>query len=243
MARPLRRILLAALGSLALACSGDPYGDKKPAAGDAKAADAKADAKAGAPKSPVLLWHEDGKPLGKVLDDAPVSIVSLLGKTPQEAEQHLGPPLPDSKGGMRDSCVRYVPDRVWFRCKFAWQRYSDKTGTFGAIHVTYEDGKVSGVSFERIPGEGPFDPKQALRKVGLELPGEPKLENPEEGVTTWSWWNASARLLVYDRQYRVRVSSVKGTWESAKVEIILNDALSESEKARVFDPGSEPPPQ
>jgi hypothetical protein len=237
---------VAALGSLVLACSGDPYGERQPsAAGGAVVADAKAgsaDGSAGR-TSPVLLTHQDGQPLGKVLDDAPVPIVRLLGQTPQEAEPQLGPPLPDSKGGMRDSCVRYLPERTWFRCKFAWQRYADRTGTFGAIHVTYEDGKVSGVSFEKIPGEGPFDPRQALRKVGLELPGEPKLENPEEDVTTWSWWNASARLVVYGRQYRVRVSTVKGTWDSAKVEIILNDALSESEKARVFDPGSAAPPE
>jgi hypothetical protein len=259
MSRPPRRTspapLLAALGSVALACSGDPYGDRPPArAGAAEAAgkagsaaDATApavaagDAKTGAGKSPVLLRHQDGQPLGKVLDDAPLPLVKILGQTPPEAEQHLGPPLPDSKGGMRDSCVRYLPERTWFHCKFAWQRYADKTGTFGAVHVTYEDGKVSGLAFERIPGEGPFDPQKALRKVGLELPGEPQLETPEPDVTTWSWWNAAARLLVYSRQYRVRVSTVKGTWDSAKVEIILNDALNESEKARVFDPGERAP--
>jgi hypothetical protein len=232
----LRAVLLAALGCLALACTGDPYGG---GGAGGVAAEGKAPAvKAGA-ESPVLLEHKDGQPLGKVLEDAPLPLAKLLGQTPQEAEQHLGPPLPDSKGGMRDSCVRYLPERTWFRCKFAWQRYSDKTGTFGVVHVTYEDGKVSGLSFEKIPGEGPFDPRQALRKVGLELPGEPKLETPEKDVTTWSWWNGTARLLVYGRQYRVRVSAVKGTWDSAKVEIILNDALSESEKAQVFDPAVE----
>lgn len=227
---------LAVLGLLTLACSGDPYGEKRPAAGGA-AVDAKGD------QSPVLLWHQDGKPVGKVFDDAPVSLVKLLGQTPQVAEQQLGPPMPDSKGGMRDSCVRHLPERTWFRCKHAWQRYSDKTGTFGEIRVIYEDGKVAGVSFDRFPAGGPFDPVKALRKVGLELPGEPKVENPDAGVTTWSWWNASARLVVYGRQYRVLVSTVDGTWERAKVDIILNDALSESEKARVFDPGSEPPPE
>lgn len=235
------------LAALALACSGDPYGEKKPPAaggaeakaGNAAAVETKAGATKPGEKRAVPLRHDDGQPLGKVLDDAPLPLVKILGQTPQEAEQHLGPPLPDSKGGMRDSCVRYLPERTWFHCKFAWQRYSDRTGTFGAIHVTYEDGKVSGLSFEKIPGEGPFDPRQALRKVGLELPGEPKPENPEKGVTTWSWWNTAARLLIYERQYRVRVSAVNGTWESAKVEIILNDALSESEKARVFDPAAE----
>jgi hypothetical protein len=133
--------------------------------------------------------------------------------------------------------VRYVPERTWFHCKFEWQRYSDKTGTFGAVHVTYEDGKVSGLAFDKIPGEGPFDPRKALRTVGLELPGEPKAENPDTDVTTWSWWNTSARLLVHERQYRVRVSTVGTGWDKSKVEIILNDALNASEKARVFEAG------
>jgi len=238
---------LLALGALALACTGDPYGGKQPPAGksaggvaaEGKAVEGKAVEGKAVAKSPVLLEHQDGQPLGKVLEDAPLPLAKLLGQSPQEAEQQLGPPLPDSKGGMRDSCVRYLPERTWFRCKFAWQRYSDKTGTFGVVHVTYEDGKVSGLSFERIPGEGLFDPQQALRKVGLELPGEPKVETPEKDVSVWNWWNASARLLVYQRQYRVRVSVVRGTWESAKVEIILNDPLNESEKGRVFDPVAE----
>jgi hypothetical protein len=231
-----------------LACSGaDPYGEKPPAGGDAgdgktasAATNGTADAKGGSgKKAAVPATHQDGKPLGKVFDDAPLPLVKMLGQTPPEAEAFLGPPLPDSKGGMRDSCVRYLPERTWFRCKLAWQRYSDETGTFGVVHVTYEDGKVSGLAFEKIPGEGPFDPRKALRKVGLELPGEPKAENPEMDVTTWSWWNTSARLLVHERQYRVRVSTVGTGWDKAKVEIILNDALSESEKGRVFEEGAE----
>jgi hypothetical protein len=236
-------VLLAALGSLLLACSGEaPYGERKPPAGAGAAAGGggavatAADGKAGGSKPAVPITHHDGKPLAKVLDDAPLPLVKMLGQTPQATESYLGPPLPDSKGGIKESCVRYLPERTWFRCKLVWQRYSDKTGTFGVVYVTYEDGKTSGLAFEKIPGEGPFDPKTALRKVGLELPGEPQVENPETDVTTWSWWNSSARLLVYERQYRVRVSTVGTGWDKSKVEIILNDALRESEKARVFDP-------
>lgn len=224
-----------ALAALVLACTGEPYGDKpQPRSREAEAPAATPGAPSKAP-SPVMLRHDDGRPLGKVLDGAPLPLVGLLGQAPADAEKHLGPPRPDSKGGMRETCVRYLPERTWFRCKFAWQRYTDRTGTFGTIHVTYEDGKVSGVAFEGIPGEGPFDPRAALRVVGLELPSEPKVESPEASVTTWSWWNDAARLVVYGRQYRVRVSSVNGTWASGKVEIILNDALDDSEKARVFD--------
>lgn len=257
MLRPPRRLLTAALaasGFLLLACSGtDPYSDKPPAAAaDAKPADAKptdaqpADAKApdGKPaeaKAPdgklaVPTRHEDGKPLGKVLDTAPLPLVKMLGQSPPEAESHLGPPLPDSKGGMKNTCVRYLPEKTWFRCKHAWQRYSDKTKTFEVVHVIYEDGKVSAIAFEGIPGKGEFDPRQALRIVGLELPGEPKQESPQADVTVWSWWNSSARLLVHDRQYRARVSTVGGKWETAKVEIMLNDVLTEDERSRVFDP-------
>src|SRR5690606_2877503 len=186
-------------------------------------------------KPAVPTRHDDGQPLGKVLPDAPLPLVKMLGQTPVEVESHLGPPLPNSKGGMKDTCVRYLPERTWFRCKFAWQRYSDATNTFEVVHVIYEDGKVSGLSFEGIPGAGKFDPRQALRKVGLELPGEPTVEQPEPDVTVWSWWNSTARLLVHQRQYRVRVSAVGGSWETAKVEIILNDVLTEDEEARVFE--------
>lgn len=237
--------MLAVLGSLLLACEGDPYGNRPSA--PAKAADGKAvsappadgkavDADGG--KKAVPITHADGQPLAKVLEPTPLPWVKMLGQSPQDAESHLGPPKPDSKGGTREACVRYLPERTWFHCKQAWQRYSDKTGTFGEVHVVYEDGKVTALAFDGIPGEGPFDPKLALRKVGLELPGEAKPENPAADVTLWSWWNSTARLLVHDRQYRVRVSTVGGAWDKAKVEIILNDVLRDDEKSRVFDPGA-----
>jgi len=246
------------LGPGPLACNGAPYGRKAPPAAKqapqtanppAKPPTAAAKTKApkAAPKkdSPnqrtkgVPKAHDDGKPLGKILPTAPLPLTKLLGQTPVDAQAFLGPPLPDSKGGMRDSCVRYLPERTWFHCKFAWQRYSDKTGTFDVVHLTFEDGKVSGVAFENIPGSGQFDPRQALRSVGLDLPGKPKVETPQTDVTIWNWWNSRARLIVHGRQYRIRVSTVKNTWDSAKVEIILNDPLSESEKARVFDEDAE----
>ena len=104
-----------------------------------------------------------------------------------------------------------------------------------ACGLTYEDGKVAGVAMEKLPGEGPFDPRKALAMVGLELPGEPTVEHPAEGVTVWSWWNARARLRVHGRQYYVRVSSVDDGWDRAKVEIILNDVLSDDERARVIE--------
>lgn len=244
--------MLSAFGAascLLLACSaGDPYSDKPPApAAPAGAAADGAGAQAGGPpdgkprpKLPVPTRHDDGKPLGKVLPDAPLPLVKMLGQDPAAAEAFLGPHLPNSKGRMRDSCVRYVPERIWFRCRFAWQVYEDKTKTFKVVEVVYEDGKVAGLAFEGVPGQGPFDPRKALKAVGLELPGEPKVEEPEPDVKVWSWWNSTARLLVHQRQYRVQVSVVKGQWPTSKVEIILNDPLSDDEKARVFDPAVGP---
>lgn len=249
-------------GALVLACSGDPYSaaapgaDPKDPSAAAKTAQvktaptkapAKADAKApgGDPsgqgkKIPAVpTRHDDGKPLARVLEGKALPLVELLGQPPTKVETLLGPPLPDQKGGMRKSCVRFLPERTWFRCQHAWQRYSDKTETFGVVQVTYEDGKSTAVAFEKIPGAGTFAPKQALQKVGLTLPGVAKLDNPQEGVTVWSWFNSEARLVIHGRQYRVQVSTVDGKWETAKVEVILNDALNESERARVFTPQGE----
>ena len=240
---------LVVLGALCLACSGDPYGPAEPKkdpagkAPEAKVADpGKAEAKAvPQPKTPKIKAvpdkHEDGKPLGKLLDGVALPVAKLLGEAPPKVESFLGPPLPDQKGGMRKSCVRYIPDRTWFHCEQAWQRYSDKTGTFGVVHVIYEDGKATALSFEKIPGQDSSSPSRRWPRWAWCCRGRPRLENPSEGVTVWSWFNPQARLIIHGRQYRVRVSTVGGKWETSKVEIILNDVLNESEKPRVFTPG------
>lgn len=173
------------------------------------------------------------EPMGTVLPSAPIALASFLGAAPAEAEAQLGEP--QAKGGAKDSCVRFLPDKTWFRCKHVWQRYADKTGTAETIHVTYEDGKAASIAFEKLAGEGAFDPRVALTSVGLQLPGEPTVKQPADNVTLWSWWNAQARLLVGGRQYRVEVSAVDGQWTTAKVDIILNDPLDEDEKTRVFE--------
>jgi hypothetical protein len=128
-----------------------------------------------------------------------------------------------------------VPERTWFKCAHAKQRYADPTDKFKAIGVEYEDGKASALAFDGLQGEGPFDPKRALAFVGLELPGEPKVEEPEPGTKVYSWFNASARLLIAGRQYRAVVSSVADDWARSKVELILNDPLSADELSRKLD--------
>lgn len=178
--------------------------------------------------------------LGRVVG-GPLPLEAMLGKTPQQVESFLGEPL--GKGMMRESCVRFVPDKVWFRCNYAWQRYQDETGNLSAVQVSYEDGKATAVAMEGIRGEGPFDPMEALRKVGLELPGEPRASQPTADTKLWSWFNSEARLLIGGRQHRVEVSAVGGQWHSSKVEIMLNDPLSPEERQRILEHGREAPPE
>jgi hypothetical protein len=239
MSRPSRPLVLACLGVVLLGCPADESasatrkGDaktkvakvevKRDAKGDAKT-DAKTDAKADAPKN------------GRVLD-GPLPIADMLGHTPAEVEAKLGDTL--GKGSSRTSCVRYVPDRTWFKCAHARQRYADPNGKFTAIGMEFEDGKASAIAFDGfVAAEGAFTPEAALAIVGLELPGEPKVDEPEPGTKVWSWWNSSARLLVNGRQHRVQVSSVGDDWTRTKVEIVLNDPLSADELARKVEPGA-----
>ena len=236
----LRGLLLTSIPlALLTACPTNPAPAKADAKGASKA-DAKTDPAKTDPKpdtksdtkSDTKAPAADG-PMGKALPDAPIPLAELFGAEPAKAETMFGDPI--AKGGTKDSCVRFVPDRTWFKCKHAWQRYSDKTGTAESLYVTYEDGKVAAVAFEKVKGEGPFDPTGALKKVGLELPEPPTLKRPTDNVKLWSWFNAQARLVFGERQYRVEVSTVDDQWETSKVDIMLNDPLNDDEKARAFE--------
>lgn len=184
----------------------------------------------------------DAKPatgaMGKLLEGAPLPIAELMGKSPQDVQPKFGEPT--GKGLVRESCLRFVPKRVWFGCKYVYQRYADISGKFEAVQVTYEDGAVTGLGFEGLKGEGEFSPKAALTFIGLELPGPGKETSPSENVKLWSWFNNSARLLIDGKQYRVSVSVVSGDWHSSKVEVILNDPLTDEQKAKVRTGAEEP---
>ena len=162
----------------------------------------------------------------------------MLGKAPAEIQPRLGDPT--GKGMTRKSCLRFLPERTWFQCAYSFQRYVDPTSTYDAISVTYEDGLSAGLTFEGVPGEGAFEPKAALAQLGVTLVGEPKLSKPEENVELWSWFNGAARLRVHGRQYRVEISSIEGKWETSKVEFILNDPLTATQKATVRAPAAPP---
>ena len=227
MPRSHRRLALLLSSIVVVGC---PAEQNEPTArkGDAKP-DAKLDAKTDAKSNAKPDANADAAPMGRVLP-GPLPIEEMIGHTPAEVEAKLGDTL--GKGESRTSCVRYVPERTWFKCQHAKQRYADPTGTFKAIGVEFEDGKASALAFDGLPGEGPFDPTRALATVGVELPGEPKIEEPEPGAKIYSWFNAAARLLIAGRQYRVRVSTVGDDWARTKVELILNDPLSPDELAR-----------
>lgn len=202
------------------ACEGKP-GAAKPADAPPATADSKATADA----------KVDPAASGRLLD-GPLPIASVIGHPAAEVEQLVGEPL--GKGMARDTCVRYVPKRVWFRCKFALQRYADTTGKFSAIGVEYEDGIATAITYEGLAGSGAFDPDRALAFVGLQLAGKPTLESPEEGTQVWSWFNSAAQLLIGGRQYRVRVSVIADDWKRSKVEVILNAPLDADEQGRVL---------
>jgi hypothetical protein len=249
----MRRLSLAASAYLLLACPANLGKHGPDDAKSAKHADAKQDANADArqpdakqpdAKQPDAKQPDDAKPAdakpddaqadgapAKLLPNAPLPLADLLGKPPADVQKRLGEPT--GKGMQRTSCVRFLPERIWFECNYAHQRYNDTTGTYKAVQVSYEDGKAAAVAFEGIPGEGAFDPVAALAKVGLELPSAPRPSEPAEGVRLWSWFNSEARLVVDGLQYRVEVSTVDDKWENGKVEIILNHPLDAAQQSRI----------
>lgn len=234
------RLPLACLALLLTACPTQQSGDSSAAKTEpmpAEPAAEPAEPEQPAP-APAAVEKPPSEPsagsLATVSADVTYPLPQILGKSPAEVEPKLGDPT--GKGISRTSCIRFLPERTWFECEFAMQRYADPTGTYDAITVTYEDGVSTGIAFEGIPGDGDFDPKAALAHVGVELVGEPKVSTPADDVTLSSWFNAAARLLVHGKQYRVEVSSIGGTWGSSKVEFFLNHPLTGAQQAKVRTP-------
>lgn len=177
--------------------------------------------------------------LAKVREDVPLPLTRLLGRPAAEVQALLGAPL--GKGMVRPTCVRFVPERVFFACEYALQRYEDKTGTFAAIRVTYEDGVAAAVSYDGWKaGTGPFKPEALLSAIGLELPEPGDLSQPEKEVRVWAWFNSVARLRIGGRQHRVEVSIVGEDWARSRVEVILNDPLTDAQKAAIVPPRQAP---
>lgn len=166
-----------------------------------------------------------------------VDLAALIHKKPDEVEAVLGKPT--DTGKQRISCVRFVPERVFFACEQEARFYAHPE--LERIVVEYEDGIAAVVSLVGLRGEGEFTPDKALALAGLALPGNPRESKPEFGlgddpgqqVQAWDWFNASARMRVAGQQFRVRVSVVNGEWKRSKVELINNSPLSPDQKQRI----------
>ena len=215
---------LSTLLGLASGCNLE-RGGKAPA----KQAPAQAGAQAGAQGA---TGRARPGPRATVREDVPLPLTKMLGHVPADVEALLGEP--QTKGSRSTSCVRFVPERVFFACESVTQTYADKTGAFRSVTVTFEDGVSARVAFDGPSGDGPFTAEAALAAVGLELPFPPTVSTPAPDVTLWSWFNSQARLSVEDRDYRVEASVVEGKRERARIDVILNQPLDASERARIL---------
>ncbi len=212
---------LVALACL-LACSPQPSG----AGADAQA---KSDPGSGAGAQDETAAKP--KPFGRIAEDAPVPIASLVGKDLATVEQLLG--TPENVSSSRISCVRFVPKRVFFSCEQELRWYSAKSDKVDLVAVDFEDGKAASVALTGLVGEGEFTPESALSVVGMFLPGEPRSHQPEPNVTVWDYWNSEARLKIDGKQYRVQISVIDGEWPRSKVEVAVNHPLTNDEKSRI----------
>ncbi len=180
---------------------------------------------------------------GRFTGEGIVDLGKLLHRTPEQVEAVLG--KPSDTGMQRISCVRFVPERVFFACEQEARFYP--FAKLERIEVEYEDGHAAAINLVGLPGEGAFDPYAALKVAGLELPGEPKPSSPAtmgdsgDKVEVWDWGNDKARLLVGKRQYRVRLSVVNGDWKRSKLEVVDNSPLSDDEKQRIKQPKNQAP--
>lgn len=185
----------------------------------------------------------DGTSLGQIKATELINLNALVARTPEQVEAVLG--APTDTGTDRSSCVRFLPERVFFACDQEVRVYEHPH--FELIRIEYEDGYASVVALSGLPGEGAFDYEAALALVGIELPEKPFHDHPPLGMTgeandevdRWEWGNSSARLLVRSKEHRVRLSVVNKQWKRSKVEIILNHPLTAEQEAKIKLPRGE----
>jgi hypothetical protein len=179
----------------------------------------------------------DGTKLGQLRTSEHIDLNLLVNKTPAEIEAVLG--AAQDSGSDRVSCVRFVPERVFFACVQEIRVYQHPS--FEQIRVEFEDGRAANVALSGLPGEGSFNLDVALASVGVSMPETPSHDNPPPGiggepgdvVDRWEWSNARARLRVDGLEQRVRVSVVNSEYRRAKLEIINNNPLSSEQAARI----------
>ncbi len=214
------------LGALMTAACGSPSPSSQPAVPVAPASPA-------APTSPKAATP--APTLAQVREDMPLALTKMLGRPVAEVQAQLGEAL--GKGMARESCVRFVPERVFFTCKYAQQSYADTTGNFAAIRVGYEDGVATEIAYDGWKGgTGVFTPEAVLAGIGLRLPEAGTPSSPADGVKLWSWFNSQARLKIDGKQHRVEVSITDDDWARSRVEVLQNDALTPEQQAKVRAP-------
>jgi hypothetical protein len=222
--------LFATIGFALAACQGSPG-----PAGPTPTAAAQAPAKAEPPAKPQ-------PPLAQVREDVPLPLPAVLGVPVAEVEKKLG--APTGKGMMRSTCVRFVPERTFFACKYTTQRYADPHGNFAGVSIEYEDGIATGIAFDGWKkATGPVEPAPLLAAIGLTLPEQPDVDTPAEGVRRWQWFNHKARLLLGGKQHRVEMSTAGDSWERTRIEIVLNEQLTPEQKAKIVQPARESAPE
>lgn len=254
MLSPVTRLQLSSLGAfLLMACdpgsaSGAKGGGAEGTAAQKTTAEAKAGGAAkteGEPSTPAA--GGETQELGSVTKTEVIDLNAIVNKTPEEVEALLG--ANEGAGSDRISCVRFVPERVFFACKQELRVY--KHPEFEEIRVDFEDGLAAQVALIGLPGSGEFEPKAALGLVGVSVPGEARERS--EAVSTndgsaggnariWEWGNSSARLILGGQQQRVRLSIVEDDWARTKLELINNHPLNDEQKARIKQPRTATPP-
>jgi hypothetical protein len=179
----------------------------------------------------------DGTTLGQLRTTEHIDLNLLVNKTPAEVESVLGPA--QEVGSDQVSCVRFVPERVFFACEQEIRVY--ERPPFEQIRIQFEDGRAANVALSGLPGEGTFNLEAALASVGVSLPDTPAHDNPALGVggdpgdvvDRWEWSNSRARLRVDGLEHRVRLSVINSEYRRAKLEIINNNPLSPEQAARI----------
>jgi hypothetical protein len=210
-----------------------------PACEPASAPSAEADRAEPASKQPASKTD-----MSRFTGEGVVDLAALLRRTPEQVEALLGKPT--DTGVQRISCVRFVPERVFFACEQEARFYAHPQ--LDRIAVEYEDGYAATIQLVGLRGEGEFNPDKALAIAGLALPGNPRAstptfgmgDDPEQKVQAWDWFNSAARLMVEGKQFRVRVSVVNGEWKRSKVEVIDNTPLDDDQRKRIKTSKSDP---
>jgi hypothetical protein len=205
----------------------DKDGGAKVEKKDGKAKDGSGEGKAAKP----------GKPLGKFVEGSKYPWKDVLFQSPEAVDAKLGTPTKTAR--VYETCYRATPYKVMFKCDGTQRDYQLESGE--RIEVTFEDGVATAMAIIALPGTGDFDPRVALERAGLDLPGEPLPSNPSEVTELWEWFNDQARLPFKKHEFRVQVSVVEKDWKRSKVEVLDNTALNDAQKAKVVEPQNPSP--